>query len=155
MYFFSYAGDANLKIKISKLEAGIKSLHIRGTVRVVFRPLLNTPPFLGGMRLYLLNKPVSVTATEQCVLAWSRMLRLLRFDSAHSLTRDLSSCYFYTSTPPPKVSPDNEGSRYGTFQGFSNNVFSGDSIAACSGILLNQPIKFYLDHILLKSEYGY
>ena len=56
----SYAGHAAVSIKISRFEAGVKDLQFKATLRVVLKPLLKHPPFLGGIQLYFLTQPVSV-----------------------------------------------------------------------------------------------
>ena len=47
-------------VKLSKIEAGVTDIQLKGTLRVVLKPLLRYPPFVGGIQLYFLTKPVSI-----------------------------------------------------------------------------------------------
>ncbi|RUS77875.1 hypothetical protein EGW08_014349, partial [Elysia chlorotica] len=53
----NYSGDCDIAVAIKGINAGIKDLRLHGTVRVVFKPLINRPPLIGGMRVFFLNNP--------------------------------------------------------------------------------------------------
>lgn len=53
-----YSSDADVAISIKGINAGIKDLQIRGTIRVVFKPLMNVMPLFGGLNVFFLNSPV-------------------------------------------------------------------------------------------------
>ncbi|CAG5126272.1 unnamed protein product, partial [Candidula unifasciata] len=53
----NYSGDSNIEVTIKGMAAGIKNLRLHGTLRVVFRPLINRIPLIGGMLVFFLNNP--------------------------------------------------------------------------------------------------
>ncbi|GFR74432.1 extended synaptotagmin-like protein 2 [Elysia marginata] len=53
----NYSGDCDIAVAIKGINAGIKDLRLHGTLRVVFKPLINKPPLIGGMRVFFLNNP--------------------------------------------------------------------------------------------------
>lgn len=53
-----YSSDADVCISIKGINAGIKDLQIRGTIRVIFKPLMNVMPLFGGLNVFFLNTPV-------------------------------------------------------------------------------------------------
>ncbi|XP_064644858.1 extended synaptotagmin-2-like isoform X2 [Lineus longissimus] len=52
-----YASDADIKISLKGLNAGIKDLQIRGDLRVILRPLIPVPPLIGGVTVFFLTNP--------------------------------------------------------------------------------------------------
>ncbi|XP_067937410.1 extended synaptotagmin-2-A-like [Watersipora subatra] len=52
-----YAGDMAVGIKISQFEAGVKDIQLKGTLRLILKPILRQPPFVGGIQLYFLTNP--------------------------------------------------------------------------------------------------
>ncbi|KAI1289811.1 Extended synaptotagmin-2 [Halotydeus destructor] len=54
---FNYAGNCDMNISVKGLKAGIKDLHISGTMRIELRPLLKEPPIVGGVSFYFLQEP--------------------------------------------------------------------------------------------------
>ncbi|BFZ22451.1 hypothetical protein BsWGS_25490 [Bradybaena similaris] len=53
----NYSGDSNIEVTIKGIAAGIKNLRLHGTLRVVFKPLINRLPLIGGMLVFFLNNP--------------------------------------------------------------------------------------------------
>ena len=41
----------------TKFIAGIRSLSIEGILSIVFRPMLDEMPVLGGMQMFMINPP--------------------------------------------------------------------------------------------------
>ncbi|CAH1773795.1 unnamed protein product [Owenia fusiformis] len=52
-----YASDAQVKVNIKNITAGIKELQIHGTMRVVMSPLIPVSPLIGGITVFFLNPP--------------------------------------------------------------------------------------------------
>ena len=58
-----YCGNACLSfsktsVKLLKLKAGIKEIYFRANGRLILRPLLDFPPYIGGVSFCLLDKPL-------------------------------------------------------------------------------------------------
>ncbi|GFN89709.1 extended synaptotagmin-like protein 2 [Plakobranchus ocellatus] len=53
----NYSSDCNIAVSIKGVNAGIKDLRLHGTLRVVFKPLINKSPLIGGMLVFFLNNP--------------------------------------------------------------------------------------------------
>ncbi|XP_074653719.1 extended synaptotagmin-2-B-like isoform X2 [Tubulanus polymorphus] len=52
-----YMSDADIKVSIRGLQAGIKDIQIRGKLRVEFKPLIPVSPLIGGLRVFFLTNP--------------------------------------------------------------------------------------------------
>lgn len=52
-----YAGDADIKVAVHGVSAGISDVQLRGTVRIELNPLLSKPPLIGAIRFYFLETP--------------------------------------------------------------------------------------------------
>ncbi|KAG5682384.1 hypothetical protein PVAND_011737 [Polypedilum vanderplanki] len=52
-----YAGDCDINFSLSGVRGGIKDFQIHGTVRVVMKPLIPSPPLVGGLQIFFLNNP--------------------------------------------------------------------------------------------------
>lgn len=52
-----YSSDCDLMVKLKGMNMGIKDLQVRGTMRVIFKPLLSRMPLFGGMSVFFLNNP--------------------------------------------------------------------------------------------------
>ncbi|CAG7726678.1 unnamed protein product [Allacma fusca] len=52
-----YASDCDIRISVAKIRAGIKDLHLSGTLRLVMKPLINQIPLIGGVQYFFLNPP--------------------------------------------------------------------------------------------------
>lgn len=53
-----YNGDANIKVAVKGVTAGIKSLSVNGTMRVIMKPLISETPIIGGLSVFFLNRPI-------------------------------------------------------------------------------------------------
>ncbi|KAK7485817.1 hypothetical protein BaRGS_00022917, partial [Batillaria attramentaria] len=53
----NYASDSDIAIQVKGVNAGIKDFTLRGTMRIIFRPLINKVPLIGGMSIFFLNNP--------------------------------------------------------------------------------------------------
>lgn len=53
----NYSSDCNIAVSIKGINAGIKDFRLHGTLRVVFKPLINKSPLIGGMLVFFLNNP--------------------------------------------------------------------------------------------------
>ncbi|KAK7092651.1 extended synaptotagmin-2-like isoform X3 [Littorina saxatilis] len=53
----NYASDCNISVQVKGMNFGIKNFILRGTMRVIFRPLINKTPLIGGMSVFFLNNP--------------------------------------------------------------------------------------------------
>ncbi|CAH1966610.1 unnamed protein product [Acanthoscelides obtectus] len=53
----TYAGDCDIKFRISRLKGGIKNFQLFGNLRVVLKPLIPTLPLVGGVQIFFLNAP--------------------------------------------------------------------------------------------------
>jgi hypothetical protein len=71
MYLFRYASDADIKISLKGLNAGIKDLQIRGDLRVILRPLIPMAPLIGGVTVFFLTNPVSKMFSSFAVVCQS------------------------------------------------------------------------------------
>lgn len=52
-----YAGDAKIKLSVNGVGAGIKSVHLSGTMRLIMNPLVEKIPIIGALSLFFLNRP--------------------------------------------------------------------------------------------------
>ncbi|XP_072021278.1 extended synaptotagmin-2-like isoform X3 [Amphiura filiformis] len=55
-----YAGDCDIEMSVKtlkRIKAGIESLQLHGTLRVVMKPLVKKVPLVGGLQIYFLNRP--------------------------------------------------------------------------------------------------
>ncbi|XP_020611586.1 extended synaptotagmin-2-like isoform X2 [Orbicella faveolata] len=52
-----YAGDADFKLAVKGIAVGIEDLQIRGSLRVILRPLIPAAPLVGGVSVFFLNRP--------------------------------------------------------------------------------------------------
>ncbi|XP_057327423.1 extended synaptotagmin-3 isoform X2 [Microplitis mediator] len=52
-----YAGDCDISFALSNIKGGIRDFQLRGMLRVVLKPMLNTMPLVGGVQLFFLNNP--------------------------------------------------------------------------------------------------
>ncbi|BFZ06345.1 hypothetical protein BsWGS_09385 [Bradybaena similaris] len=53
----NYSSDSKIEVSVKGVTAGIKDLRIHGTLRVIFKPLINKVPLIGGILVYFLNNP--------------------------------------------------------------------------------------------------
>ncbi|CAL1546958.1 unnamed protein product [Lymnaea stagnalis] len=53
----NYSSDCNIAVNIKGINAGLKDLMLHGTLRVVFKPLINKMPLIGGLLVFFLNNP--------------------------------------------------------------------------------------------------
>ncbi|XP_013391900.1 extended synaptotagmin-2-like isoform X2 [Lingula anatina] len=53
-----YASDSDIRVKVKGIQAGIKDLQLRGTLRIVFKPLISVMPMIGGITVFFLNRPM-------------------------------------------------------------------------------------------------
>ncbi|XP_076455494.1 extended synaptotagmin-2-like [Babylonia areolata] len=53
----NYASDCKLVVQVKGVNFGVKDLTLRGTLRLVLRPLLSKVPLIGGMSVFFLNNP--------------------------------------------------------------------------------------------------
>ena len=54
---FLYASEMELLFSFKGFPLGISDFHLRGTVRVVLKPLLCKFPIIGGLQIYCLEAP--------------------------------------------------------------------------------------------------
>ncbi|KAM8849410.1 extended synaptotagmin-2 isoform 2-T2 [Spinachia spinachia] len=56
----SFVGNTEIDVHIKKYycRAGIKSIQLHGTLRVVMEPLLGDMPLIGGLSVFFLNRPL-------------------------------------------------------------------------------------------------
>ena len=54
---FLYASEMELLFSYKGFPLGISDFHLRGTVRVVLKPLLCKIPIIGGLQIYCLEAP--------------------------------------------------------------------------------------------------
>jgi len=47
----------NIKVTVQGIQAGIKTIMLTGTLRLVMKPLVNDIPIIGGVTAFFLNKP--------------------------------------------------------------------------------------------------
>lgn len=52
-----YSSDCDLMVKLKGMNMGIKDLQIRGTMRVILKPLISRMPLFGGLSVFFLNNP--------------------------------------------------------------------------------------------------
>ncbi|XP_064595420.1 extended synaptotagmin-2-like isoform X2 [Liolophura sinensis] len=53
-----YSSDADFSVNVKGISAGLKDLSLRGTMRVVMKPLIGVMPLMGGVTVFFLNNPV-------------------------------------------------------------------------------------------------
>ncbi|XP_065206055.1 extended synaptotagmin-2-A isoform X2 [Planococcus citri] len=53
-----YAGDCDISFYLKGLSGGIKDFQIHGMVRIIMKPLIPAIPFIGGIQVFFLNKPI-------------------------------------------------------------------------------------------------
>ncbi|KAF6776599.1 hypothetical protein AHF37_04047 [Paragonimus kellicotti] len=49
--------DARIKVELGKVKAGVKEFELRGTLRVVLKPLISKVPFAGAVTVCFLDSP--------------------------------------------------------------------------------------------------
>ena len=52
-----FASDCDIKFSIGKIKAKIMDFSLRGLLRVVFKPIVNEIPLIGGVQAYFLTSP--------------------------------------------------------------------------------------------------
>ena len=52
-----YAGDARVKFTVQGMDCEINEINFKAVVRVVFKPLIDALPIVGGMELYFISLP--------------------------------------------------------------------------------------------------
>ncbi|XP_078376188.1 extended synaptotagmin-2-like isoform X2 [Oculina patagonica] len=52
-----YAGDSDFELSVKGVTVGIEDLQIRGSLRVILRPLIPAAPLVGGVSVFFLNRP--------------------------------------------------------------------------------------------------
>ncbi|CAH3120834.1 unnamed protein product [Porites lobata] len=52
-----YAGDSDFELSVKGISVGIEDLQIRGSLRVILRPLIPAAPLVGGVSVFFLNRP--------------------------------------------------------------------------------------------------
>ncbi|XP_048779995.1 extended synaptotagmin-2-like isoform X2 [Ostrea edulis] len=52
-----YSSDCELMMKIKGINLGVEDLQVRGTMRVIFKPLIGRMPLFGGISVFFLNNP--------------------------------------------------------------------------------------------------
>ncbi|XP_066139999.1 extended synaptotagmin-2 isoform X1 [Euwallacea fornicatus] len=52
-----YAGDCDVTFYLSGIKGGIKDFQLHGMLRVVMKPLITSPPLVGGLQVFFLNNP--------------------------------------------------------------------------------------------------
>ncbi|ESO10642.1 extended synaptotagmin-like protein 2b [Helobdella robusta] len=53
----TYAGDCDINLSMRGLHAGIKDILLHGMIRIIFRPLINKIPLIGGLEFCFINLP--------------------------------------------------------------------------------------------------
>ncbi|XP_076437301.1 extended synaptotagmin-2-like isoform X2 [Babylonia areolata] len=53
----NYASDCDIAMYVKGMNFGIKDFTLRGTMRIIFRPLITKVPLIGGMNVFFLNPP--------------------------------------------------------------------------------------------------
>ena len=46
-----FASDCDIKFRVGKIKAKIMDLSLRGLLRVVFKPIVNEIPLIGGIQV--------------------------------------------------------------------------------------------------------
>lgn len=52
-----YAGDSDFELSVKGISVGIEDLQLRGSLRVILRPLIPAAPLVGGVSVFFLNRP--------------------------------------------------------------------------------------------------
>jgi Ca2+-dependent lipid-binding protein len=52
-----YAGDARVRFSVQGWDCEINAVNFRAIVRMVFKPLMEALPIVGGLELYLISMP--------------------------------------------------------------------------------------------------
>ncbi|XP_055860420.1 extended synaptotagmin-2-like isoform X3 [Biomphalaria glabrata] len=53
----NYSSDSNIAVSVKGINAGLKDLRLHGILRIVFKPLINSMPLIGGIQVFFLNNP--------------------------------------------------------------------------------------------------
>ncbi|KAL8564138.1 hypothetical protein ACOMHN_035743 [Nucella lapillus] len=53
----NYASDSDIAVYVKGMNFGIKEFTLRGSMRIIFRPLITKVPLIGGMNVFFLNNP--------------------------------------------------------------------------------------------------
>ncbi|GAB6025622.1 hypothetical protein CHUAL_011348 [Chamberlinius hualienensis] len=60
-----YKGDCHFQVSYGIIKAGIKDFRFKGQIRVIMKPLATAMPLIGGIQIYLLDKPkIKFDATD-------------------------------------------------------------------------------------------
>ncbi|KAL5113127.1 Extended synaptotagmin-3 [Taenia crassiceps] len=51
--------DARIKVSVGKIVAGVKDFELRGTLRILMKPLVSQIPFVGAVTVCFLDNPVT------------------------------------------------------------------------------------------------
>ncbi|XP_028662411.1 extended synaptotagmin-3 [Erpetoichthys calabaricus] len=55
----SYIGDCEINVEVKKLcKAGVKGVQLHGTLRVILEPLVGQVPFVGGITIFFIRRPL-------------------------------------------------------------------------------------------------
>ncbi|CAG9766099.1 unnamed protein product [Ceutorhynchus assimilis] len=52
-----YAGDCDITFSLAGIRGGIRDFQLHGMLRVVMKPLITSPPLVGGLQVFFLNNP--------------------------------------------------------------------------------------------------
>ena len=60
-FFDSFVGNCEIDLEIKRYfcRAGVQSIQIHGTMRVILEPLIGDMPLVGALSIFFLRKPVS------------------------------------------------------------------------------------------------
>ncbi|XP_068422649.1 extended synaptotagmin-2 isoform X2 [Clinocottus analis] len=80
----SFVGNTEIGVDIKKYycRAGIKSIQLHGTVRVVMEPLLGDMPLIGALSVFFINKPL-------LDINWTGLTNLLDIPGVNGLFDDI------------------------------------------------------------------
>nr|XP_037859649.1 extended synaptotagmin-2-like isoform X3 [Chlorocebus sabaeus] len=59
-FFVSFVGNCEIDLEIKRYfcRAGVKSIQIHGTMRVMLEPLIGDMPLVGALSVFFLRKPL-------------------------------------------------------------------------------------------------
>jgi len=53
----TWAGESDIQVSLRGMQASVMDLYLHGNLRIVFKPLLQRLPLVGGMQMYFLHNP--------------------------------------------------------------------------------------------------
>uniref|UniRef100_A0A8C8VJS1 Extended synaptotagmin 2 n=1 Tax=Pelusios castaneus TaxID=367368 RepID=A0A8C8VJS1_9SAUR len=87
----SFVGNCEIDLEIKRYfcRAGVKSIQIHGTMRVIMEPLIGDMPLIGALSIFFLRKPFSCSSNYNVLMSHGHGLKIFIL---------LRNCYFFSNS---------------------------------------------------------